>query len=225
MSGPPHPRPTGPAAGGGGVAGSAQPGGCAGGLALHHQGRPHQAEVSLPNQYNTDAPLGVMDIQTLSDAAGRKEMALTSPSKTVTITATAVAVMVTIAFTLGLILAPDHTSHGYRIGNEDGYSIGYNDGKAGTPPNPHRFMTQEDYQIRGELGERDRTVKAAVQISTDPRGCRQNSLLQIITARSICTGMDIRWLLVRIGTYPATREGWPFQTHPERVGNTSPHQD
>ena len=48
MSGPPHTRPTGPAAGGGGVAGSAQPGGCAGGLALHHRGRPHQTEVALP---------------------------------------------------------------------------------------------------------------------------------------------------------------------------------
>ena len=41
MSGPPHPRSGGPAAGGGGVAGSAQPGGGASGLALHHRGCPH----------------------------------------------------------------------------------------------------------------------------------------------------------------------------------------
>ena len=48
MPGPPHSRSKGSAAGGGSVAGSAQPGRHTSGLALYHRGCAHQVEVPLP---------------------------------------------------------------------------------------------------------------------------------------------------------------------------------
>ena len=44
---------------------------------------------------------------------------------------------------------------GYRWGNEDGYSLGYNDGRTGAEPNPHRFMTPADHELRTSAGGRD----------------------------------------------------------------------
>ena len=48
MPEPPYSRPKRSAAGGGSVAATAQPGRNTGGLALHHRGCPHQAQVPLP---------------------------------------------------------------------------------------------------------------------------------------------------------------------------------
>ena len=44
---------------------------------------------------------------------------------------------------------------GYRWGNEDGYSLGYNDGLTGAALNPHRFMTSADYDLRTSIGGRE----------------------------------------------------------------------
>ena len=48
MLGPPYSRPKRSAAGGGGVAATAQPGRNTGGLALHHPGCAHQTKIPLP---------------------------------------------------------------------------------------------------------------------------------------------------------------------------------
>ena len=44
---------------------------------------------------------------------------------------------------------------GYRWGNEDGYSLGYNDGLTGGAPDPHRFMTSADHALRTSMGGRE----------------------------------------------------------------------
>ena len=44
---------------------------------------------------------------------------------------------------------------GYRWGNEDGYSLGYNDGLTGAALGPHRFMTSADYALRTSIGGRE----------------------------------------------------------------------
>ena len=49
---------------------------------------------------------------------------------------------------------PNHITTGYGYGNEDGYSIGYLDGKIGADPKPNRRMLKEDYDFRILLGGR-----------------------------------------------------------------------
>ena len=44
---------------------------------------------------------------------------------------------------------------GYRWGNEDGYSLGYNDGLTGAALDPHRFMTPAGYELRAGMGGRE----------------------------------------------------------------------
>ena len=68
------------------------------------------------------------------------------------------AVMVTgvVAFGAGYYLSPDETIKGYRLGNEDGYSMGYNDGQNGVLPNPNRLMDDADYDLRISVGGRNR---------------------------------------------------------------------
>ena len=48
VPGPADSRPGGPEAGNRSMAGATEPGGDSGGLALHHRGRPNQAQVPLP---------------------------------------------------------------------------------------------------------------------------------------------------------------------------------
>ena len=82
-------------------------------------------------------------------------MALTGTARKA-ITAAGIAAPVGIGFAAGYTTAPDRTSTGYRMGNEDGYSIGYRDGQAGNQPSPHGFMTDEDQQLRSETGGRNK---------------------------------------------------------------------
>ena len=57
-------------------------------------------------------------------------------------------------FAAGWFAGPDRLLEGYRMGNEDGYSTGYNDGRSGAAPDMHRTMTGTDYQARELLGGR-----------------------------------------------------------------------
>ena len=63
----------------------------------------------------------------------------------------AAALLAGVSFALGWYLSPDETAKGYRLGNEDGYSIGYVDGMNGNRPDPNRFMWHEDYAFRREI--------------------------------------------------------------------------
>ena len=67
-----------------------------------------------------------------------------------------IAALVGTGFAAGYTTAPDRASTGCRMGNEDGYSIGYRDRQAGNQPSPHRFMTDEEHQLRSETGGRDK---------------------------------------------------------------------
>ena len=60
----------------------------------------------------------------------------------------------------GLALGPDETARGYRLGNEDGYSTGYNDGLDRLPHDHRRFMTERDYVLRAETGGRETPRRA-----------------------------------------------------------------
>ena len=72
-----------------------------------------------------------------------------------TLTLLAVLLVTVISFTAGWRLSPDETPRGYSLGNQDGYSTGYNDGQKGADPDPHRIMTQEDYALRTQIGGRE----------------------------------------------------------------------
>ena len=67
----------------------------------------------------------------------------------------AVIALLAFAFAAGWHLSPGETTTGYGLGNEDGYSAGYNDGRNGATPDWHRFMLPEDYELRSQLGGRE----------------------------------------------------------------------
>ena len=72
-----------------------------------------------------------------------------------TLTLLGVLVVTALSFTAGWRLSDDETTRGYNLGNQDGYSTGYNDGQKGADPDPHRFMTPEDYALRTQIGGRE----------------------------------------------------------------------
>ena len=74
--------------------------------------------------------------------------------KTTLVAAAAVVAVAVLSagFTAGRHTAP--IQEGYILGNEDGYSTGYNDGRNGAPPAPRRFMTKDDYAVRTAIGAR-----------------------------------------------------------------------
>ena len=65
--------------------------------------------------------------------------------------AVAAVLLASVSFAFGWYLSPNETAKGYRLGNLDGYSIGYVDGMNGNRPDPHRFMFHEDYAFRREV--------------------------------------------------------------------------
>ena len=73
-------------------------------------------------------------------------------------TLTLLAILLVVAvlnFATGWRLSPSETTRGYSLGNQDGYSTGYNDGQKGADPNPHRIMAPEDYALRTQIGGRE----------------------------------------------------------------------
>ena len=67
----------------------------------------------------------------------------------------AVALAVLVGFLIGWSIAPNHVGKGYKYGNQDGYSIGYIDGRIGASPNMHRHMNDDDYAFRFDIGGRE----------------------------------------------------------------------
>ena len=67
----------------------------------------------------------------------------------------AVLLVAVLSFTAGWRLSPSEITRGYSLGNQDGYSTGYNDGQKGVQPTPHRFMAPEDYALRTQIGGRE----------------------------------------------------------------------
>ena len=70
------------------------------------------------------------------------------------LTISAIALTATLAFAAGWHARPTELLEGYAFGNQDGYSTGYNDGTNHNPPDPHRGMKQQDYDLRTSLGGR-----------------------------------------------------------------------
>ena len=81
---------------------------------------------------------------------------VTMPSRAKrTLTLLAVLLVAVVGFTAGWHLSDDETTRGYSLGNQDGYSTGYNDGQKGADPDPHRFMAPQDYALRTQIGGRE----------------------------------------------------------------------
>ena len=74
--------------------------------------------------------------------------------RTIAIMLLAVLITAAISFTAGWRLSPDQISRGYSMGNQDGYSTGYNDGRQGAEPDLYRFMTPDDHTLRSRIGGR-----------------------------------------------------------------------
>ena len=72
-----------------------------------------------------------------------------------TLTLLAVLLVAVLSFAAGWHLSDDETPRGYSLGNQDGYSTGYNDGQKGIEPALHRFMAPEDYALRTQIGGRE----------------------------------------------------------------------